>query len=35
VKTILVGVMESAGEGFIDIPLIAEATVADSWAGKA
>ncbi len=35
VKTILVSVMESAGEGFIDIPLVAEAAIADSWAGKA
>jgi DNA polymerase-1 len=35
VKTILVGVMESAGDGFIDIPLVAEAAIADSWAGKA
>jgi len=35
VKTILVSVMESAGGGFIDIPLTAEAAIADSWAGKA
>lgn len=34
-KKILVSVMESAGEGFIDIPLVAEAAIADSWAGKA
>lgn len=34
-KKILVSVMESAGDGFIDIPLVAEAAIADSWAGKA
>jgi len=34
-KRMLVSVMESAGDGFIDIPLVAEAAVADSWAGKA
>lgn len=34
-KRMLVTVMESAGDGFIDIPLVAEAAIADSWAGKA
>jgi len=34
-QRILVTVMESAGDGFIDLPLVAEAAIADSWAGKA
>ncbi len=34
-KRMLVTVMESAGDGFMDIPLVAEAAIADSWAGKA
>ncbi|HQC15786.1 DNA polymerase, partial [Mesotoga prima] len=34
-KRTLVKVMESAGDGFIDVPLVAEAAIADSWAGKA
>lgn len=34
-KRILVEVMEGAGDGLMDVPLVAEATIADSWAGKA